>query len=236
MPIPKPSSGETKGEFIDRCMGDDTMQQEYPDDDQRLAVCNRQYGSRIMRETRELRVLPCGVEMREHEGRKLFVGRPIVYNSWSEMISGMFRERIVPGAFDECLRENPDIIACVDHNVSKLLGRTASGTLRLKNDEEGIYCEVDRPDTSYANDLAESIKRGDIRGMSFVFSVDVGGDRWGNEDGVKTRDVTKATLYEVSFVVFPAYPETEAAMRSLNQHIKQTLGIKQRRINLLERE
>jgi len=40
MPLPKPKTGESKDDFLDRCMGDDKMNSEYPDSDQRYAVCN----------------------------------------------------------------------------------------------------------------------------------------------------------------------------------------------------
>ena len=39
MPIPKPRSDESRDDFIQRCMDDDTMLDEYSDVDQRLAVC-----------------------------------------------------------------------------------------------------------------------------------------------------------------------------------------------------
>src|SRR5690606_5164131 len=46
MPIPTPEQNETKDEFIERCMGDETMKEEYPDGDQRLAVCMTQWDER----------------------------------------------------------------------------------------------------------------------------------------------------------------------------------------------
>jgi len=43
MPIPKPKSGEEKDVFISRCMGDKTMNKEYPDQKQRAGVCHSQF-------------------------------------------------------------------------------------------------------------------------------------------------------------------------------------------------
>jgi HK97 family phage prohead protease len=166
---------------------------------------------------KDRRVISGGVELRSVEGRGLLVGRPVVYDSWSEPIGGMFRERILPGAFDEWLAGEPDVIACVNHDPARLLGRTASGTVRLVNDKQGLSVEVDPPATTYAADLAESVKRGDIRGMSFVFECTE--DRWGSGEGGPTRDVLRARIYEVSYVTFPAYPETSAALRSLQEHL-----------------
>ena len=39
MPIPKPNKGEKEPDFISRCMGNNTMKKDYPDQKQRLAVC-----------------------------------------------------------------------------------------------------------------------------------------------------------------------------------------------------
>lgn len=43
MPIPKPVSSETRTDFLGRCMANDTMRAEYPDRDQRYAVCESQW-------------------------------------------------------------------------------------------------------------------------------------------------------------------------------------------------
>lgn len=165
---------------------------------------------------REFRVYTqCAAELREVDGVPTFYGRPVVYNSPSKPIYGQFVERMMPGCFDNHLRGNPDIIACIDHEPSKLLGRTSAGTLKLSNDSNGMSIAVQSPKTTYANDLALSLARGDIRGMSFVFETKT--DRWYRENGNQMRDVTEATIHEVSFVVDPAYPETEAGVRSYGE-------------------
>ena len=46
MPIPKPRTDEEEDDFISRCMGNDTLQEDYPDNDQRLAVCFTQWRER----------------------------------------------------------------------------------------------------------------------------------------------------------------------------------------------
>lgn len=40
MPLPKRETDETERKFINRCMKDDKMLSEFPENDQRLAVCN----------------------------------------------------------------------------------------------------------------------------------------------------------------------------------------------------
>lgn len=43
MPIPKPNNTETQKDFIQRCMNDNVMINEYPDKDQRYSICITQY-------------------------------------------------------------------------------------------------------------------------------------------------------------------------------------------------
>jgi HK97 family phage prohead protease len=153
------------------------------------------------------------VEIRADSEGKKFVGRAVVYNEPSNLIYGHFREEILPGAFDESLRSGRDVYCSIDHDMNRLLGRQSAGTLLLKPDERGIDVEVPIPDYSYAKDLALAIQRRDLTGMSFIF--DVLDDDWSMKDGKRHRTVKKADLYEVAFVFFPAYPETEAGMRNI---------------------
>jgi hypothetical protein len=50
MPIPKPRKDESKKDFIQRCMIDDTMTFEYEDIDQRLAVCSTTYEENLTKD------------------------------------------------------------------------------------------------------------------------------------------------------------------------------------------
>ena len=43
MPIPTPKPTEDRKEFISRCLADPVMVKEYPNKDQRLAICAVQY-------------------------------------------------------------------------------------------------------------------------------------------------------------------------------------------------
>ena len=47
MPLPKPNKTESQDEFVSRCMSDDVMVSEYPDEEQRLAICTAQYTGKI---------------------------------------------------------------------------------------------------------------------------------------------------------------------------------------------
>lgn len=149
-------------------------------------------------------------------------GYAIMFDSWSEVMTDSrgrpFRERIAPTAFDRALAEGPDIRALWNHNSDLPLGRTGNGTLRIGKDGVGLRFELRPPATSWGADAVESIRRGDVSGMSFAFSARrEGGDTWTRPgiDGVAERTLLDAELYEVSPVTFPAYPATRVVVRSV---------------------
>jgi HK97 family phage prohead protease len=79
------------------------------------------------------------------------------------------------------------------------------------------WVEIDLPDTSYARDLVEKIRRGDLTGMSFCFRVAPEGDTWfTDEEGKTLRTIIKAEIDDVSAVTYPAYTDTSIAERSLS--------------------
>lgn len=122
---------------------------------------------------------------------------------------GTYEERIAPGAFRSAL--SGDVLAMLDHDAGKVLGRTRSGTLRLTEDAKGLAFSLDLPDTQAGRDVQALAERGDLGGMSFGFRVPEGGENWtGN-----TRNLTAIDLREISIVqAWPAYPDTEVSLRS----------------------
>lgn len=160
-----------------------------------------------------------------------FTGLVCPYNSWSEPMGyyNEFKERFLPGAFDECLSRRENIICTIDHDYSKLLGDTESGTLKIANSSEGLRAVWSRVDLSYANDYRNLIKAGMSTGMSFTFrSVD---EEYGKEDGIRTRTIKKADIKEVCFTAFPAYSATTAELRRKDSAIQTDITA---RLKLLE--
>jgi HK97 family phage prohead protease len=149
-------------------------------------------------------------------GRKIR-GYGIVFNALSQDLGG-FREIISPDAVDRTLNEGLDVRALVDHDSAKVIGRTRSGTLRLRKDSRGLHIEVE-PDEeiSYARDIMRAVARGDVSGMSFGFRVM--DDEWNYDAKTPVRTVTDMRVSEVSIVTFPAYQQTDVqvAQRSLQQ-------------------
>ena len=143
----------------------------------------------------------------------MLVGYAARFNSWSDDLGG-FTERIRPGAFKTALMSS-DVRALYNHDTNQLpLGRTPK-TLRLVEDTKGLLVEIDLPDTQQARDLQTSIGRGDVNQMSFGFSVAENGDEWKEKDGIAKRTINEIKeLFDVSPVVFPAYPQTKIAVRT----------------------
>jgi HK97 family phage prohead protease len=154
------------------------------------------------------------VEQRD-DGVRRIVGHAAIFNSLSEDLGG-FREKIAPGAFAEAIGRD-DVRALWNHDANFVLGRVRAGTLTMREDERGLAVEIDPPDTQWARDLLVSMARGDVTQMSFGFRVERGGQSWEKTDEGNVRTITRASLFDVSPVTYPAYADTDVAVRSLAQ-------------------
>lgn len=154
-------------------------------------------------------------------------GHAAIFNDPAEIqtFSGAFREVIKPGAFREAIKRKDDVRALFNHDSNFVLGRTKSGTLTLKEDERGLKISIDPPETSFAKDLTESISRGDIDQMSFGFRVTEETWREGEDGDLDTREINSVELFDVSPVTFPAYQNTDIAVRSWDNYRKEKGGL-----------
>lgn len=143
-------------------------------------------------------------------------GRPIVYNSKTDL--GYFDEIIEAGALDKANLK--DVRFLVNHDTSMIpLARSRNNnensTMQLEVDKDGmgIRVNLDTENNTEARNLYSAIKRGDITGMSFMFTID--DEEWENlESDHPTRHIRKiGTVFEVSAVTFPAYESTEISAR-----------------------
>ena len=151
------------------------------------------------------------------EHGSIITGRPIVYNSRADL--GFFDEIIESGALD--YTNLNDVRFLVNHDVSKIpLARSrrnnGNSTMQLSVDDLGmnIHVSLDTENNADARSLYSAVQRGDISGMSFMFSVD--DEEWENlESEHPTRHIRKiGSVVEVSAVTFPAYESTEIQARS----------------------
>jgi HK97 family phage prohead protease len=124
------------------------------------------------------------------------------------------RERIMPGAFDKALKGD-DVRGLFNHDPNMLLGRSKAGTLKLEVDEVGLRYEIQPADTSVYKDVVEYLRRGDVDGSSFQFSVPQGGEEWRMEGGSEIRELREVKLFDVGPVVFPAYSAATSGVRSM---------------------
>lgn len=138
-------------------------------------------------------------------------GYAIRYGEPSHAMKGHL-EYIEAGAATRSVESGDDISAIFEHETRMLLGRTSAGTLRLHEDNQGVYYEVDLPDTTVGRDLATLLKRGDITGSSFGFTEGV--SNWSqNEHNYPVRSITDLKLHHISPVTTPAYPTATAEVR-----------------------
>lgn len=136
---------------------------------------------------------------------------------------GFFTEIIAAGAFKNAIKKS-DTRALFNHNQDIVLGRKSAKTLKLKEDDKGLFMEVEPPDTQLVRDMVLTpIERGDITQQSFGFTVRT--EQWDEEkeSGKLTRTIIEVEeLYDVSPVTFPAYPDTSVALRSMAQFQKES--------------
>lgn len=174
----------------------------------------------------EIRCYNFEVRAEKSDAGNVITGRPIVYSSRTDL--GAFDEIIEPGALDGT--DLSDVRFLVNHDLSKIpLARHREGdkssTMQIKADKDGLQIKVtlDTESNAEARALYSAIKRGDLTGMSFMFSID--DEEWEDEDSKHpTRHIKKISeVVEVSAVTFPAYEETELDARSvvkLSSHAK----------------
>lgn len=153
---------------------------------------------------------PGAFQTRAEDGNLYIEGYFAVFNSrywlWDEAY-----ETIERGAFDG--QTTQDVRALVNHDSTLVLGRTAAGTLELREDDRGLWGRVtiNQADQDAVN-LYERVKRGDVSQCSFGFDI-LDQDVEYREDGPTVWHIRKVKLYEVSVVTFPAYEDTAVEAR-----------------------
>lgn len=143
----------------------------------------------------------------------IIVGTPIVFDTPTQIndLLGSYTEVIKRGALDEA--DLTDSRLLVNHDMTRIpLARTPK-TMQFNITDKGLEMRAELPDTEEAKTAYTAVKRGDLTGMSFAFTVPDGGDSFDAQ--TNTRTITKIDkVYEVSLVNFPAYPTASAEARS----------------------
>ena len=170
-----------------------------------------------MKKPLERRFYNCEVRAVPTEAGSLITGKPIVYESKTDL--GFFDEIIDFGALDGA--DLTDVRFLVNHNTDMIpLARSrrnnGNSTMTLTVVPDGMDMEavIDTENNQTARELKSAIERGDLSGMSFMFSID--DEEWEDlESDHPTRHIKKiGSVVEVSAVTFPAYDATSINARS----------------------
>ena len=193
-------------------------------------------------EQMEIRNLEFEVRADQSEEHGTFItGRPIVFEARTDI--GPWDEIIDRGALDET--DLKDVRFLVNHNIGMIpLARSrnnnANSTMQMSVDENGmsIRVDLDIANNADARSLYSAVSRGDISGMSFMFSVDK--DSWDEVDSEHpTRHIRSIRrVLEVSAVTFPAYAQTSIQTRGLSEALdsaKESLESERNRLREIER-
>ncbi len=175
---------------------------------------------------------PTNREIRSLEGEikmvgddRIVEGYAVVFNSRSNELwdfgDGTFVEVIERGAITPELVASSDVKALLYHNRERVLGRSnkGEGSLTLELDDHGLKYRFKAPNTADGDTAVELVKRGDISGSSFAFTVAKGGSRVEEQaDGTILRTITKISgLYDITLTPDPAYSDTSVAVREMER-------------------
>lgn len=164
---------------------------------------------------KEIRVAEIRANEPAADGKKALIlsGRPVVYDTPTLIndMGGSYIEIVESGALDGA--DLRDVRLLVGHDASKIpLARTPK-TMSLKLDDNGLTFEATLPDTEAGREAYKAVERGDLRGMSYAFTIPEGGDSYDPE--TNTRTIKRiAKVYECSLTAFPAYESTYVSAES----------------------
>ena len=170
-----------------------------------------------MKEQKEKEIEKRGGELQIEVSDRLVSGYAVVFDTWSNDLG--FYEKILKGAITEDTIKRSDVICKLNHDDQKVLARSkyGEGSLILEVDEKGLKYTFEAPRTQYGDELLEYLRRGDITGSSFAFTIeeDEFSYQWPfdkDADPVLCREVIKVDkLFDVSPVFTPAYEKTSVA-------------------------
>lgn len=172
-------------------------------------------------------------------------GHAAVFNQVAGYEWAGFDEQVAPGAFLASIAAGDDVRAVFNHDPNFVLGRRngKTSTLRLSEDDIGLWVEIDAPQTQTIRDLVlEPIRRGDIDQMSFRFETLR--EEWNKDANLRT--LLEVKLVDVSPVTFPWYEGTDVSVRSQMSTIREdalrremerraTIAAKLNKLNYYER-
>ena len=165
---------------------------------------------------RETRAAAQPMEIREDQDNAIRVSGYAAVFGEETNIAGLFTEVIDRGAFTNALQRQDDVVFLVNHDGLPL-ARTRSGTLKLTEDDRGLYMETELDGTDPdVRAIVPKMKRGDLDKMSFAFVPKR--QEWDDSGSIPKRTIQDLELHDVAIVTTPAYDGTEIGLRSLEAH------------------
>ena len=144
-------------------------------------------------------------------------GYAVLFNTESVDLGG-FIEVIKPNALDGVDLSAVQLI--YGHENNSILARVDSGNLTLTVDETGLFFVATLADTNLANDVYQDILAGNLKGMSFGFTIPEDGDDWIFDQGDTAVHVVNkiGDVVEITITPNPAYQDTSVSVkRSLDE-------------------
>lgn len=206
MPIPKPSEDEDREDFIERCMSSNIMEEEFPDNSQRLAVCSQQWekgGELILMTDTRLDDKPFeatkefSFEVKElDEEKRIFEGYASVFGNVDA-----YNDIVQKGAFKKTIDERVSEIKILwQHDTHQPIGKL----IEAKEDQFGLKVKGKISNTEKGKEALQLMKDGVINQLSIGYDTV---KKEYNDDG--HRLLKEIKLYEVSPVTFAANTAAE---------------------------
>lgn len=150
-------------------------------------------------------------ELRSENGGRHISGKAISFDTQSNDIG--FIEILHRGCISQELIDSSNIVFLYNHDYNQVIARAnkGKGTLNIDLRDDGVYFDLEVPNTTMGNDLLENIRLGNITQCSFGFSYanEEGAYKDEKIDDVWYRNVYKiGELYDLSAVTYPAYDDT----------------------------
>ena len=198
MPLPSPNKGETKKDFTNRCMGNDAMNSEFPDQGQRFKVCQSLFNkSKKSEGVMETRAIEVDLDIREGDDEGIFEGHGAVFDK-----KNSHQEIIKRGAFKESIekRGTKGIKMLMGHDRTAPIGKWTE----LREDSKGLFVRGKLLLTlAKAQEALLLMREGILDGLSIGFSIIE--DSFDREE--RAFILHKIDLREVSPVLIPSASE-----------------------------
>ena len=193
MPIPKPQDDESEEDFISRCMSNDTMQEDYQDNDQRLAVCGTQWRNREGKSMDNIERKSVNVELKEDKEGS-FIARIATLN-----VIDKDGDMTMPGAF----KKGKEVLVSAYMHGSWMGGLPVGKAVISESGEEVLAEGEFNLKTETGREHYEAVKfSGVLQEWSYGFKVDKAGEK--EIEGQKVRLLEKVTPFEISPVLLGA--------------------------------